>query len=49
MVGDIGGSAAQGATIIAHEEVLNRMSATPAGNEAPALLRRFADRHLRGD
>ncbi|MGD1072283.1 MAG: MBL fold metallo-hydrolase [Bryobacteraceae bacterium] len=35
VVGDIGGSAAEGATIIAHEEVLNRMSAAPAGNEAP--------------
>ena len=33
VVGDIGGSAAQGATIIAHEEVLNRMSATPAAGQ----------------
>jgi glyoxylase-like metal-dependent hydrolase (beta-lactamase superfamily II) len=35
VVSDIGGSAAEGATIIAHEEVLNRMSATPAANETP--------------
>ncbi len=36
VVGDIGGSAAQGATVIAHEEVLNRMSAAPAPNQ-PAI------------
>jgi cyclase len=36
VVGDIGGSAAQGATIIAHEEVLNRMSAAPAAGQ-PAI------------
>jgi glyoxylase-like metal-dependent hydrolase (beta-lactamase superfamily II) len=36
VVGDIGGSAAQGATIIAHEEVLNRMSAAPPAGQ-PAI------------
>jgi glyoxylase-like metal-dependent hydrolase (beta-lactamase superfamily II) len=33
VVGDIGGSAGQGATIIAHEEVLNRMSAAPPAGQ----------------
>jgi len=33
VVGDIGGSAAQGATIIAHEEVMNRMSAAPPAGQ----------------
>jgi cyclase len=33
VVGDIGGSAAQGATIIAHEELLNRMSAAPPAGQ----------------
>jgi glyoxylase-like metal-dependent hydrolase (beta-lactamase superfamily II) len=36
VVGDIGGSASQGATIIAHEEVLNRMSAPPAAGQPAA-------------
>jgi glyoxylase-like metal-dependent hydrolase (beta-lactamase superfamily II) len=36
VVGDIGRSAAQGATVVAHEEVLNRMSAAPAANQ-PAI------------
>ena len=34
VVGDIGRSAGQGATVIAHDEVLNRMSAAPAPGQA---------------
>jgi glyoxylase-like metal-dependent hydrolase (beta-lactamase superfamily II) len=33
VVADIGGSAQEGAAVIAHEEVLNRMSAPPPANE----------------
>jgi glyoxylase-like metal-dependent hydrolase (beta-lactamase superfamily II) len=33
VVNDIGGSAAEGAAVIAHEAVLNRMSAPPAANQ----------------
>jgi glyoxylase-like metal-dependent hydrolase (beta-lactamase superfamily II) len=36
VVNDIGGSAAEGAAVIAHEAVLNRMSAPPATNQ-PAI------------
>ena len=36
VVNDIGGSAAEGAAIVAHENVLTRMSAPPAGNQ-PAV------------
>src|SRR5205823_5194333 len=35
VVGNIGESAGEGATVIAHENVMNRMSAPPTGNQPP--------------